>query len=168
MYCYENVLGKVFLTLVGVLIISCSPLAVEAQFVPVPPPVGNIPSKPDLYVAPNDETPPHVEVLTKSVGDGKNIFKVNIDDQSSISTAIIKYVNNGQIKSEPLLPRGSKLYEALIDMHSPSRVVEIQVIDAAGNILNTYAMYNITSSNDLLSKIAGGLEKLWSSFTAGK
>lgn len=157
-----------FITLIIGFILSPGTGYVLGQFVPIPPPTGNVISKPDLYVAPNDHTPPHVEVLIKSIGEGKNIFKINIDDQSGISTAYIKYVNNGQIKSEPLLPRGSKLYEALIDMHSPSKIIEIQVIDAAGNILNTYVTYNITYSNDIFSKITGGLGNLWNSFTNGK
>ena len=126
-----TILQGSFIILLSVNIIFTNPVPVLGQFMPIPPPTGGTTPRPNLYVAPNDEAPPRVEVLTKTIGDGKNIFKINIDDSSGISTTYIKYVSNGQIKAEPLLPRGGKLYEALIDMHAPSRIIEIQAIDAA-------------------------------------
>jgi len=140
-----------------------------AQFVPVPPPstvVGQ--QSKDLHVSVNDKNPPKIEILTKTLSEGKSVFKVSIKDESGIASAFIKYVNDGKIKTEPLLPRGGDLYEALIDLHPPSRIVELQAVDAAGNTMNTQATFDVLSPNDLFSRFRQILTQWWESVIFSK
>lgn len=140
-----------------------------AQFVPVPPPSSVVEQQSkDLHAAANDKSPPKIEILTKLLSEGKSVFKVSIKDESGIASAFIKYVNDGKIKTEALLPRGGDLYEALIDIHPPSRIVELQAVDAAGNTLNTYATFDVLSPNDLFSRIRQILTQWWESVVIGR
>jgi hypothetical protein len=161
-----------WLVIISILVLT---LAVHgtalAQFVPLPPPSASTGQQnKNSHVAINDKSPPKIEILTKTIYEGKNVFKVKIMDESGIGSSNIKYVNNGQIVTKPLSPLQGRpdIYQTLVDMRLPSRIVQLQVTDMAGNTVDTYETYDIVSSNDILKRLTDSLTKLWNSLTMGK
>ncbi len=159
-----------FIKLLVVVSMSVLTIAVchnaSAQFVPLPPPSASTGHQDkNLHVAINDRTPPKVEILTKTIYEGKNVFKVKIEDESAIGSSIIKYVENGQIVSKPLSPAPGQpnTYQTLVDMSPPSRIIQLQVSDMAGNMADTYETYEIVSSNDIFKRLVDSLTNLWNS-----
>ena len=143
--------------------------SVVAQFIPLPPP-GN--EQPSINANPNskviDQKPPKVQFVTTTLHEGKNVFKVKIDDDSGVSSAALKYVHDGQVATEQLLNEGGDLYAALIDIKQPSKIVEIQVSDTKGNVINTYAEFSVLPGNDIFKTFTDLFGRIANSFTPSK
>jgi hypothetical protein len=125
----------------------------RAQPMPfVPPP---FPEKrpEDEKIAPNDTKPPKIEILTTELHDGKNVFKVKITDDSSLRTREVKYVKDGQLRVDGLFRDQNNVYKALIDIHPPSRIVEVIAGDANGNTVSVSREYEISKSQDIFRQI---------------
>jgi len=135
-----------------------------AQFVPIPPPAGNPPLGGNhVNSSVNDKEAPKLDIITLQLKEGKNVFKINLNDDSGVASAYLKYVNKGQIKTQPMTAMGGDLYEALVDIHPPSRIVEIQATDMNGNTVDTYAQYNVAPSNDITKLFSNLFGQLWNS-----
>jgi hypothetical protein len=124
-----------------------------AQPVPLlPPPFPE--NNPDKeIVAENDQSPPHIEILTTELHEGKNVFEVRIADESSLQTREVKYVHNGQLRVDGLFRDQNNVYKALIDIQHPSRIVTVTASDANGNMASDFREYEITGSQDIFSQI---------------
>jgi hypothetical protein len=125
----------------------------DAQSIPLlPPPFPE--NNPDgERVAENDRTPPHIEILTTELHEGKNVFKVRIADESSLRAREVKYVHNGQLRVDGLFRDQNNVYKALIDIQPPSRIVTVTASDANGNIASDFREYEITGPQDIISQI---------------
>ncbi len=142
------------LLLIAVMIGSIAVNHASAQTIPIPPPSPESnDSAGNTRVAKNDRTAPEIEILTTELYEGKNVFRVRITDESSIQAREVKYVENGQLKVTGLFRDRNDVYRALIDIHWPSRIVEVTVTDAAGNMAKTYREYDIQNQPDIFSQI---------------
>ena len=81
----------------------------------------------------DDRKPPHVEVITTHLNQGKNVLIVKITDESFIMSRQVKYVHDGRIAFADLARDHDNVYYALINVEPPSSIVEIDVIDSANN-----------------------------------
>ena len=108
----------------------------KAQLIPIPPPVQQPKSTPlDLEPsqAKNDTTiSPTIEVLTTSLLEGGNVFRVKITDKSAIINAEITFVQNGQLVTQGLVRDPNNVYKTLIYAHLPSAVVVTSAFDVHG------------------------------------
>lgn len=143
---------------------------VSAQFISIPPPSGGQgleSNTKNTFAAQNDHEPPRIHIITTALREGKSVFKVNIEDQSGIASAFVKYVKGGQLFIEPLVSMGGNLYESLIDIHPPSRIIELQATDMGNNTANAHAQYNVTS-NDLSKGFTDLFGQFWNSLGGQK
>jgi hypothetical protein len=130
-----------------------------AQSIPLPPPFPE--NNPDqTKVSENDKSPPKIEILTSELHEGKNVFQVRITDDSSLLVREVKYVQNGQLKIDGLFRDQNNVYKALIDIQSPSRIVEVTAGDANGNMATTFKEYDIVKSQDTFTQIINMLSQI--------
>jgi hypothetical protein len=136
------------------LMISVSTMGyARAQPMPLVPPPFPEKRPEDEKIAQNDTTPPKIEILTTELHEGKNVFKVRITDDSSLRTREVKYVHDGQLRVDGLFRDQNNVYKALIDIDSPSRIVEVTAGDANGNIVSAVGEYEISKSQDIFRQI---------------
>lgn len=69
-------------------------------------------------------------------------------------------MHNGQLRVDGLFRDQNNVYKALIDIHWPSRIVEVTAMDAAGNLARAYREYEVTPSPDIFSQIMDMLSKI--------
>ena len=143
----------VFLLLVIVVIVVSGERYAGAQTIPLLPPPFPENNPDEERLAENDRTPPHIEILTTELHEGKNVFKVRITDESSLQTREVKYVHNGQLRVDGLFRDQNNVYKALIDIQPPSRIVTVTAGDANGNMASDFREYEITGSQDIFSQI---------------
>ena len=125
----------------------------SAQSIPfLPPPFPENRPQEERKVE-NDRTPPKIEILTNELHEGKNVFRVRISDDSSLSTREVKYVHEGQLREDGLFRDQNDVYKALIDIKRPSRIVEVMAGDTNGNIASDFREYEITKSQDIFRDI---------------
>ena len=160
----RSILMKKKAALLALLLAIVAPLAVNhanAQLLPFPPPSfpGGI-SQQTTVIAANDTKPPQIEILTTELHEGKNVFKVRIRDDSSLLTREVKYVENGQLKVVGLYHERDDIYDALINIHSPSNIVLVTAGDASGNISNAFGEYEIEPASNLVTQIANTLSHI--------
>jgi hypothetical protein len=122
------------------------------QSFPIPPPFPSSPEQEDR-IAEGDKSPPNVEILTDKLDSGKNVFRVKISDESSLRTREVRYVQDGQFKTEGLFRDQNDVYKALIDIQPPSRIVAVTVADAAGNVAHTFREYDVLDRQDIFKDI---------------
>ena len=125
----------------------------SAQLMPLPPPFPNNSAEEAIKVAANDKDPPRIAILTKELHEGKNVFKVRISDNSSLQTREVEYVENGQLKIIGLFREHDDVYDALINIHWPSRIVMVTAGDVNGNTSTAFREYEIKPAPDLLIQI---------------
>ena len=131
----------------------------DAQSIPLLPPPFPENSPNEERVAENDRTAPHIEILTTELHEGKNVFKVRITDESSLRTREVKYVHNGQLRTDGLFRDQNNTYKALIDIQPPSRIVTVTAGDPNGNIASEFREYEITGSQDIFTQIMDRLSQ---------
>jgi hypothetical protein len=129
----------------------------NAQVTPIPPPVQQ-PTPTPLHLDPsqfkNDTSSPIVEVLTTSLIEGGNVFKVKITDKSPINIAQITFIQKGQPVTESLVRDPNNVYKALIDARLPSAVVIVSAVDVHGKTASLVKYLNVTPlSNSVLVQI---------------
>lgn len=107
----------------------------NSQIVPIPPPA-QLPKSTPLHLVPNliknDTGSPVIKVITTSLGEGGNVFRVKITDVVPVTFAEITFVQNGQIVSQSLVRDPQDTYKALIYVHPPSAVIITSAFDAHG------------------------------------
>jgi hypothetical protein len=124
----------------------------DAQPFPVPPPLPS-PTEQEVHVAEGDKTPPSIKILTDKLEAGKNVFRVQITDESSLQVREVRYVQGGQFKTEGLFRDQNDIYKALIDIQPPSRIVLVTVGDAAGNVATAHQEYEVSGRPDIFKGI---------------
>lgn len=119
----------------------------DAQITPIPPPAQQ-PKPTPLHLEPNqfknDTNSPTLEVLTTSLIEGGNVFRVKITDEAPITTAQITYVQNGQLVTQGLVRDPNNIYKALIYAHSPLAVVVTSAFDVHGKSASVIKYLNVT------------------------
>jgi hypothetical protein len=148
--------------ILGLLLAAVMSLTVSyasAQLIPLPPPFPSNSPQEAKSVA-NDTQPPKIEILTTELHEGKNVFKVSINDSSGLQVREVKYVQNGQLKVEGLFRGQNDVYNALIDIHSPSRIVTVTVGDINGNTATAFGEYDIKPRSDLLVEVINTLSQI--------
>jgi hypothetical protein len=156
---YSSTLKDVVFTFLLLLMVLLPRVYASAQSIPMLPPPFPESSPDQERVAPNDRTPPVIEILTTELYEGKNVFKVRITDDSSLRTREVKYVHEGQLKVDGLFRDQNNEYKALIDIHPPSRIVTVTAGDANGNIVSAYKEYEINKPRDIFSQIMDRLSE---------
>ena len=131
-----------------------------AQSIPMVPPPFPENSPQEERIVENDRAPPKVEILTTELHEGKNVFEVRITDESSLRTREVKYVHDGQLRVDGLFRDQNNVYKALIDIHPPSRIIVVTAGDANGNMVSDFREYQITESQDILTKVMGRLSQM--------
>lgn len=150
-----NLKGKGCLLIIAYLIFLSLTInkEVSSQLIPIPPPGPSIEmgDKNDKFK--NDRTPPIIKILSNELRQGKNVFKVNIIDESHIQLREIRYVYEGNIRTEGLVKDNNDVYKGLIDVKGPSAVIIINAGDEYGNKAKVTKVFEIKQSQDLFSKI---------------
>ena len=127
--------------------ISVNEQQADAQFTPIPPPAQQ-PKPAPLHLEPsqfkNDTNSPILEVLTTSLIEGGNVFRVKITDEAPITTAQITFVQNGQLVTQGLVRDPNNVYKALIYAHSPSAVVVTSAFDVHGKTASVVKYLNVS------------------------
>ncbi|HET7283970.1 MAG TPA: hypothetical protein VFI70_04725 [Nitrososphaeraceae archaeon] len=127
--------------------ISVNDQHADAQITPIPPPAQQ-PKATPLHLEPgqlkNDTNSPTLEVLTKSLIEGGNVFRVKITDEAPITTAQVTFVQNGQLVTQGLVRDPNNIYKALIYVHSPSAVVVSSAFDVHGKTASVVKYLNVT------------------------
>jgi hypothetical protein len=119
---------------------------------PIPPPFPSV-SENTERIAEGDKTPPKIEILTEELNAGKNVLRVRITDDSTLRVRDVRYVQDGQFKSEGLFRDQDDVYKGLIDIQPPSRIVVVTAGDSAGNIASTFREYEVSSQRDIFKDI---------------
>lgn len=81
----------------------------------------------------NDKKPPEIELVTAELTQGKNVLIVKITDESYLESRQVKYIDNGRIALADLARDHDNVFYALVNVMPPSSVIEIDVVDGAGN-----------------------------------
>lgn len=122
------------------------------QTFPIPPP---FPSGSDQAerIADGDKSPPKIEILTEELKAGTNVLQVRITDDSTLRAREVRYVQDGQFKTEGLYRDKDDIYKALIDIQPPSRIIVVTAGDSAGNTASTFREYEIPGQQDMFKEI---------------
>jgi hypothetical protein len=127
--------------------ISANEQQADGQITPIPPPAQQ-PKATPLQLGPsqikNDTNAPTIEVLTTSLLEGGNVFRVKITDEAPITTAQITFVQNGQLVTQGLVRDPNNIYKALIYPRSPSAVVVTSAFDVHGKTASAVKYLNVT------------------------
>jgi hypothetical protein len=134
----------------------------DAQIIPLPPPLPSTDSKTDRIqnqAGTNDIIPPAVQFLTTELTRGKNVFKVNITDDSDIGLREIGYVHAGQITTQTLVFEGNDVYKGLVNVDPPSAVIVVNVDDIYGNKASFAKSLPVKEPPDIFSRLFDMLVK---------
>jgi hypothetical protein len=138
----------------------------NGQFIPLPPPAPDTvaPSSTDNLQTkgPKDTTSPQIEFLTTELREGKNVFKVNITDDSDIRLREIRFVENGKINTVDLVRDQGTVYKGLISVNGPSAVIVVNIDDIYGNKATLAKSIPVLPPNNILSQILERLTKIFS------
>ncbi len=119
----------------------------NSQITPIPPPAQQPKSTP-LQLEPsqvrNETSSLTIEVLTASLIEGGNVFRVKITDDAPITTAQITFVQNGQLVTQGLVRDPNNIYKALIYAHLPSAVVVTSAFDVHGKTASVVKYLYVT------------------------
>ena len=161
-----KVLAMFFVTTIIIILaaVTAAPLLLagqaSAQSIPLPPPFPGSNGGEEERKDPNDGDPPAIQILTTELREGKNVFEVRITDKSSLHIREVKYVYDGQLRTDGLFRDQNNVYKALIDMHPPSRIVVVTAGDANENIDSVHNEYEVSVSQDLFSQIMDVLSQI--------
>lgn len=129
----------------------------NSQIVPIPPPVQQPKSTPlnlEPSQAKNDTSSPTIEVVTTSLIEGGNVFRVKITDEAPVTYAQITFVQNGQLVTQGLVRDPNNVYKALIYAHLPSVVVVTSAFDVHGKTASVVKYLNVSPlSNSALAQL---------------
>jgi len=134
-----------------------------AQLMPIPPPMPDTKMVQNVQQGKDDHKPPVIEVLTKDLKQGKNVFKVKITDASGIGLREVKFVQNGAIRIADLVKDYDNVYKTIVTVQPPSAVIVINVEDGNGNRATSGNSFNVAVTTDIFSQIWNFFKflKLW-------
>jgi hypothetical protein len=141
------------------LVLSVTTVSAYAQPFPIPPPLQSG-FEEEEHIAEGDKTPPQIEILTDELTSGKNVFRVKITDESSLRIREVRYIQDGQFRTEGLFRDQNDVYKALIDIQPPSRIVVVTAGDAAGNIATEHGEFEIAGRQDIFMEITNFLSAI--------
>lgn len=144
---------------IGLIFEILTSLQSNAQIIPIPPPAPEIKRENNRDTIKSDNSPPHIEVLTTELRQGKNVIKVEITDESSIKSREVRYVHDGWIRSTDLVKDQNNIYKALVTVEPPSAVVVINAEDIYENKVSIAKLLSVTFPPDLFSQIWDFLNK---------
>jgi hypothetical protein len=99
-----------------------------------------------------------IQVLSTSLIEGRDVFRVKITDKSDITNAEIVYIRNGQLVAQELTREPNNIYKALIDPHLPSTVVVTNVVELDGKTASVVKVLNVTPlPNNMFGQITNFL-----------
>ena len=99
-----------------------------------------------------------IQVLSTSLIEGRDVFRVKITDKSDITNAEIVYIRNGQLVAQELTREPNNIYKALIDPHLPSTVVVTNVVELDGKTASVVKVLNVTPlPNNIFGQITNFL-----------
>jgi hypothetical protein len=99
-----------------------------------------------------------IQVLSTSLIEGRDVFRVKITDKSDITKAEIVYIRNGQLVAQELTREPNNIYKALIDPHLPSTVVVTNVVELDGKTASVVKVLNVTPlPNNIFGQITNFL-----------
>jgi hypothetical protein len=155
----NNVVIFLFLCFFIRLSMSENQQQVNAQTIPLPPPIIEpkaTPSHLEPSQAKNDtSSSPIIEFLTNSLIEGKNVLKIKIIDKSDLKYAEIRYVHNGNVVTQGLVRDQNSVYKALIDVRSPAAMIIINAADINGQRASVIKELNVTSlANNIIGQIS--------------
>lgn len=151
--------------LLGIMMISCglNSLLIQhanAQFPSLFPPPGitgdTAAKTAQVAKSHNDREPPEIELVTTELTQGKNVLIVKITDESYLESRQVKYIDNGRIALADLARDHDNVYYALVNVMAPASVIEIDVIDGAGNratVVSEIPVNPPPDLNDYLNRI---------------
>jgi hypothetical protein len=145
--------------------VNCFIQEAIAQIVPLPPPAPDAvtPAPTDNLRAegPKDTASPHIEFLTTELKEGKNVFKVNITDESELRLREIRFVDDGKIKTVDLVRDRGTIYKGLISVNRPSAVIVVNIDDVYGNKATLVKSLPVIAADNILSQILERLTKIF-------
>lgn len=100
-----------------------------------------------------DNKPPLIEFVTTELKEGKNVFRIKINDESALKFSEINYLKNGEIKIESLVHDKNDIYKALISVHPPSIVLVINAGDIYGNKASFSQTIKVNPRSDMFTEI---------------
>jgi hypothetical protein len=101
----------------------------------------------------NDTEPPQITILTDTLYEDNNVFKVKILDDSPLDKRGISYsVGNNSITTH-LAKDTSIVYKALIKVQFPSTKVDISALDIHGNYAKLIKEIKVEKGNVILATI---------------
>ena len=121
-----------------IVMISIGTVSASAQF--LPPPVPNLNIEDDAaqlkereFQFPKAFQPPTIEVMTKVLRDGKNVFRMNITSEAPIKDCKITFTKGDAERTEDCVKDTGTVFKALIDGKQPSQIVHIDARDIYGD-----------------------------------
>jgi hypothetical protein len=110
----------------------------SAQF--LPPPVPNmrvdeseVQTKGEQFQFPKAFQPPVIEVMTKELRDGKNVFRTNITSEAPIKDCKITFTKEDVERTEDCVRDVGTVFKVLIDAKQPYQTVTIHAKDIYGD-----------------------------------
>ncbi len=114
-------------------IINCIEVDAQLTSITPPPPAQTKVDNNQGHAVRNDHKPPMMQILTNKLGQGKNVFKVKITDESGIKSCEILYISYGRNKIADCVYDDNNIYKALISAAAPSQTVQVYAKDPNGN-----------------------------------
>ena len=142
------------------------PLSTQAQwqFIPIPPPSSENNNFGIIHKNKNDHIPPTIELLNKSLIIGKNVIKVQIDDNSAVAYGKLEYEDpiTKVYKTLDLIRHQGTLYEALLDAQVSTMNLKIIAGDVNNNTSVLTKKIAVLPLNDPLSQLSNFFSNLLS------
>ena len=141
------------------------PLSTQAQwqFIPIAPPSSENNNFGIIHKNKNDHIPPTIELL-KSLIIGKNVIKVQIDDNSAVAYGKLEYEDpiTKVYKTLDLIRHQGTLYEALLDAQVSTMNLKIIAGDVNNNTSVLTKKIAVLPLNDPLSQLSNFFSNLLS------
>jgi hypothetical protein len=132
----------IWITICSIVMSPINTIGASAQFL--------IPPVPDLNVDENEIQveerqfqfrksfqPPTIEVMTKVLTDGKNVFRMNITSEAPIEDCKITFAKGDAKRTEDCVKDIGTVFKALIDAKQPFQTVHIDARDIYGDSSST-------------------------------
>jgi hypothetical protein len=142
------------------------PLSAQAQwqFIPIPPPSSENNDFGIIHKNKNDHIPPKIELTNKSLIIGKNVIKVQIDDNNTVAYGKLEYEDpiTKVYKTLDLIRHQGTLYEALLDAQVSTLNLKIIAGDVNNNTSVLTKKIAVLPLNDPLSQLSNFFSNLLS------
>ncbi len=118
----------------------------------------------NLHIAPNDTTPPKVEIISKEFTEGNNQIVVRVTDESDLRSLEVRYVSDGDIIASDLIKDKGDQYFGLIKVQPPSCVLDFEITDAANNTASIAQEFPVKPKGNIFDQLWAWFQGLLSNF----